>query len=234
MTAQVHLIVTCLKPELLDSALLVFKSLRTGFPTAKVNVYANALPGYALDRLEAIVGRFGVISELISHDSWIERLLEVNSEPFWICDTDIVFFDSVEDFTAPLFGGRFEPSFEDEWTKTTHMACLHPSLMYFNPVALRCTFREWRGEHIPRFFPNLISNFIRQQMVPHNGKVLFWDTCAGLHHAFEGTRFSDEMNAKFEHLHCGTVADSISKEVPSLSNLIDRSEERRVGKECRL
>jgi len=213
---KVHIIVTCFNPALLDSALLVFKTIRTGFPTAEIVVYGNDLSRNTLSHMPFPVL---TISERISHDSWVERLIHTQHEPFWIVDTDVVFFDSVEHFTAPMFGGRFEPEFKDEWTRSTHVACLHPSLMYFNPVEIRCGLFQWRLEHIPKYFPNMISNLIRQQITVRNGETIFHDTCSGLYHAFGGTAFDEDMNGRFEHLHCGCVSDVLSKEVDSLKDL---------------
>ena len=37
----VHILVTIRKPDLLPAAMMVFKSIRVGFPTAHINVYWN-------------------------------------------------------------------------------------------------------------------------------------------------------------------------------------------------
>jgi len=223
---RVHVICTCLSSEMANSSLLVFKSIRVGFPKAELVVYSNALPSdvdYSLKSGCALKLQTPVlaINQLISHDTWVETLINTQNEPFWICDTDCVFYDSVEGFKAELFGGRFEPQFHEEWTDSIHMARLHPSVMYIDPVAIRCAVREWRGRHIPKYFPNAIASLIRQQFLCRDGKTLFYDTCSGLHHAFGGTAFPDEINSRFEHLHAGTYADTISAETESLSGLVD-------------
>lgn len=213
---KVHIIVTCFNPALVDASLLVFKTIRVGFPTAEIIVYGNELSPNVLAQMPFPVR---TIQSRISHDHWIETLIHNQHEPFWIVDTDVVFFDSVEHFQAPMFGGRFEPEFRDDWTRSTHVACLHPSLMYFDPVAIRCALFQWRLEHIPKYFPNVISNLIRQQMTVRNGETIFHDTCSGLHHAFGGTAFDEDMNKRFEHLHCGAVSDAIAKDVAELKDL---------------
>lgn len=211
---RVHIIVTCLNPAMRESSTLVFKTIRKGFPTAELVVYENALPARMIEGALKI-------GQLISHDHWVETLIKNENEPFFICDTDVVFSGEVEGFRAPMFGGRFEPEFHEEWTDSIHIARLHPSVMYLDPVAIRCAIREWRGRHIPSYFPNAIASLVRQQFLCKDGKTLFYDTCAGLHHAFGGTRFTDEINARFEHLHAGTYADAISRETESLSGLFD-------------
>lgn len=218
---RVNLICTCLNPAMVESSLLVFKTIRVGFPTAEIVVYANNLPAPVLKRLIEFGHQVLTIRETISHDHWCEALINLAVEPFWIADTDVVFFDSVEDFKCPMFGGRFEPTFSEEWTNSFHVARLHPSLMYIDPVAIRCAIRQWRSEHIPGYFPNAIASLVRQQFIPSNGQTLFYDTMAGLHHAFSGTPFSDDFNARFEHLFAGTYADTISAETKTLTGLVD-------------
>lgn len=222
---KVHIIVTCLSKAMLPSSVLVFKTLRKGFPNAEINLYSNNLSKDLENQLAEVAFAaecpLQIITELISHDHWVETLIHKQNEPFWICDTDCVFYDSVEDFSCPLFGGRLQPEFYDEWTQSTHVARLHPSVMFINPVELRCAIREWRAKHIPRFFPNAISNLIRQQFTMRDGKAVFWDTCAGLHHAFTGTAFDESTNAKFEHLFGGAVADAMSAECETYKELVD-------------
>lgn len=222
---KVHILTTCLNPELEASSLLVFRTIRTGFPTAEIKVYSNNLPPTTLAKLSALCESVGATIDLIgqsfSHDDWIEALINLQSEPFWIVDPDVVFFGSVEKFKCPMMGGRFEPQFEEEWTASTHMARLHTAVMYLDPVAIRCAIREWRSRHVPRIFPNAIASLVRQQFSCLNGRTLFYDSTAGLYHAFGGTPFTDEINSRFEHLHCGSYADIISQETESLRGLVD-------------
>lgn len=201
MTPQVHILATCRNPALIDATTLVFKTLRIGFPTANVIVRSN---GNLPDGLP-----FGVFGEPVTHGKWIEELIHKNSSPFWICDTDMIFKSSVEDWfnesSPDLFAGRYEPEFFEPWTESRHVARLHPSLMWFNPIPLREAMAKWPGKHA--FLDSVEKNLIRWHWVPRDGKLEFYDTCAGLHHALGGTRFTAEQNASFVHLHCGTYSD---------------------------
>ena len=203
-----HILAKCSSPKRIKSLLLVFRSIRVGFPKANLFVYGNNLDPRIIPHLFKAMDRKGCQYRninLLPKGEWIEKLIQSERAPFWICDTDMVFFDSVEDWKFDLFGGRYEPEFIEPWTQTQHMARLHPSLMYFNPVKLRQTIRGWPGKH--DFFSSMQMNLFRWHWVPELGcRLKFYDVCAGLHHAFMGTAFSENQNEAFTHLFCGSYA----------------------------
>jgi len=98
-TTTVHILATVRNVKLLHSALLVFKTLRQGFPNAGVHVYGNGLtqePGQMVAEAARAVGAsFNNIPKM-THGKWIETLVLDRTEPFWICDTDVVFFKEIE------------------------------------------------------------------------------------------------------------------------------------------
>lgn len=212
---NVHILATVLKHELIASTLLVFKTLRAGFPTATIHVAGNDLDhpcDIVLGRAAQAVGASYANIPRVAHGAWIEFLLRRESEPFWICDGDIEFYGCVEDwFKNPterqLFAGRYEPEFFEEWTQSQHVARLHPSLMWFNPRPLRAAMRLWPGKH--PFFHSVEKTLVRWAFVPDSGKLRFYDTCAGLHHALEGTPFTPAQNDAFHHTFAGTYSDLI-------------------------
>ncbi len=231
MKTTVNILATCRSPELLPATLLVFETLRTGFPTAGVTVFGNGLGPDAekavYNAVKRVGGAFIPLPQPIAHGQWIEQLLDWNSRPVWICDTDVVFFDEVENFYEPycdtLFAGRFEPSFNCEWTRATHVARLHPSLMFLNAPRLRVHTRAW--PHQAPFFNTVERNLFHWQWVPVRERVLegsradlerllFYDTCAGLFHALGGEAFDEKQNAAFEHLYSSTYLDLIKGHMP--------------------
>lgn len=217
MSARVHILATVRNPSLLDAALLVFRSLRKGFPNAPVMVWGNDLSGRALTAVSraanGVQGQFFNVLPMV-HDAWIEKLILDGNEPFWVCDTDMVFFGPVPDpKPGTVFSGRFEPEFLEEWTGTRHMARLHTCLMYFEPRLLRPAMRAWLAQFPAPWGMSAQVHLVRQNFVPLAGSVpLFYDTCAGLWHAnVGGVRFDAETDGTFEHLHCGTYADLVSR-----------------------
>ena len=225
MNAPVHILATVRRPELLPAALLVFRTLRTGFPEALVNVWGNALPADAAQAVAAAAGHVGATFHNLpdtAHDAWLENIINTAVVPFWICDTDMVFFDRVSEPAGHVnFAGRFEPEFDEEFTDTLHVARLHTALMFINPMNLRCAIRAWMGRIPEPCHDSATFPLVRQNFVPNTqpGKTLFYDTMAGAYHALPGTSFTQEQDAAFEHLHCATYALEVAGGAPSLKDL---------------
>jgi hypothetical protein len=209
----VHILITIPSPEAIKSSLLVFKTIRTGFPKNSIFVYGNGLEPEMCDLFEDAARSVGATFTPIrptTHGIWIEELVLNSPGPFWICDGDIVFFEKVSnwfnEFALASFAGRFEPTFQDPWSGTEHIERLHPSLMWFNPWKLRAVILRWAQRH--EFFQHVEYNLFRWHFVPRIGQCnLFYDTCAGLWHALgdkSGRAFTDDQNACFEHLINGT------------------------------
>jgi hypothetical protein len=220
MKPTVHIYATVRKPELLQAALLVFRTLRVGFPSATVCVWGNALAPAAAAVLaqaaQAVGGAF-VNLPASSHDRWIEGLLARSTEPFWICDTDMIFWDKVEGWRGKLFAGRYEPEFDEEWTRTRHVARLHTCLMWIDPVAVRSAMRTWMARYPLPWRNSAQFPFVAQHFIPAGRTTLFYDSCAGLHQALGGTRFTDRQNAAFDHLHFATYADLIGPHLKGIA-----------------
>ena len=215
MRGTVHLLAYCRRLELLPATLLVFETLRKGFPDAPVLVRGNGLSAKAEAAVQRAAGRIGaayVRGQPVTHDGWIEEIVRTGLEPGWVCDTDVVFFEPMRAPEAPwtTLAGRLQPAFEDEYTRSMHVARLEPAVMWLNPPEIRAAMRQWMGQ-IPAPCGGAEHLFIRQHFVPRRRQwPLFYDTCAGLWQAGIGVAFDDEQNRAFEHLHCGTYADLVS------------------------
>ena len=223
MTPTVFILVSCRKPELLPAALMVFESIRIGFPRARIMAHGNGLTGEALYEVNAACARVGVGFQNIDpiyHHEWIEELVEKEDRSFVICDTDMVFWREVEDWgiTAPL-AGRFVPEFMCEFMKARSQSRLHTSLLFIDPARLR-HLRQVYLEQIPKAFYSPRPNLIYPQIVPlaaaggvpamYNPQVnLFFDTCAMLYHAVGGRAFIEKQLDCYDHLNCGTISDLV-------------------------
>jgi len=217
MKAPVHILCTVRKPELLPAALLVFRTLRLGFPTAPVFVWGNGLAAAVvptIGRAAAAVGAAFRNLEPTCHDAWIEQLVLQQAHPYWICDTDLVFLGAVEnwfDDSAALFAGRWEPAWREPWSGTNTVERLHTCLQWHCPAALRAAMLKWNRQRVPEVFHTAQVPFIRQQFVPGRNGTTLWDSTAGLWQAGFGTKFTEKQNAQFEHLHAATYADEVGK-----------------------
>jgi hypothetical protein len=209
---NVHLLATVLSRDLIENSLLVFRTIRVGFPTASILVIGNDLDRHSEALVHAAARSVNASFQNVpptAHGQWIEALIRDEVSRFWICDTDIVFHKPVEDWFRPpgdrLFAGRYEPDFFEKWTQSQHVARLHPSLMWFNPRPLRAAMRAWPAKH--PFFNSVEKTLIRWTFIPIAGRLCFYDTCAGLYHALGGDRFTQAQNEAFTHRFCGTYAN---------------------------
>lgn len=220
MKPVVHILVRVRKPELMPVACLWAQTIRTGFPTYRINVWGNHLSDQEEEVLRhtayAVGANFANIART-GHDAWIESLILQSTEPFWICDTDMVFWENVEGREpAGEFSGRFEPEFEEPYTNTRHVERLHTCLMYIDPAMTRAAIRAFMSE-IPELWRDQAQfTMIRQTYIPNrSGKTIFYDTLAGLYQAGYGTAFEESLDECFDHLMCGSYSDDAG---PSLQS----------------
>ncbi len=152
-----------------------------------------------------------------AHDRWIEHLVESSKAPFWICDTDIVFWESVEGFDVPeLIKGRLEPAWFSKWTGCNHVERLHPCLMMLNPVGIRVGVRRWASQFPAAQRISAEYPMIREYFIPVKGEPpLFYDTCAGIWQGLGGTPFSDVENDYFDHLHAASSTHTMPADMRS-------------------
>jgi hypothetical protein len=218
----VHILATIRKPELLPATLMVFDSIRIGFPTARICVRKNptnlnmAELRKAANRVDANL--YEPHSYQVMHE-WIEDLvMRKNSGPFWICDTDMLFHSRVEDWGFHSYEpmvGRFIPQFFDPFTRRWTHQRLHTSLLWLNPDVIkegiaevnRITPNHPFKTQVPFFAPLYYS--VRSEINEASHTINHWlhDTCSQLYHCVGGRRFTEQQNAAFDHLNCGTYSD---------------------------
>jgi hypothetical protein len=228
MNEPIHILATCRKPELLPAALLVFRTIRVGFPDSPISVSTLNDPterSYSeISQAARSVDAFwwgrdkGTIT---THDQWIRcqiEAVEADSRPFWICDTDVVFWRKFEFEPDPkvAIAGVWTPEFFEPWTRTRYRERLHTCLMRIDPFRFHLSCAAYLAQ-FPKmpFRPKI--DFISQQWQPERAGTTrvdhFYDTLAMAWHAFGGQRFGQEQIDSFDHLNCATYADLIE---PSL------------------
>jgi hypothetical protein len=138
--------------------------------------------------------------------------------PFIICDTDMVFHESVEnfDYTNCHLCGPLIPQFYCSFAKAITRPRLHGCFLYFNPEKIRSRIKEFESHlNLNRFTP--LADYINPLLLPLNGKMVFWDTCAMLHEAIGGTPHTEAQLDCYSHLHNGTISDMVAPCYPELS-----------------
>ena len=200
-------------PALIENSLLVFKTLRVGFPDNKVVV--------CTDNPEVEKEARGVDCQVHPnnlgepHDCWIASLIEAGDEPFWICDTDIIFHAKINYLDGGRLAGPLEPEHWCPYTKAWHTERLHTCLMRIDPEAVRTAeLAFWRD--IARTPWDSRHELVSQSWSP--GRPLrFHDTMSRLYQAIGGVPFDAHTLAAFSHLHAGTFADLLAKEYPDMA-----------------
>jgi hypothetical protein len=152
----VFILTFCRRPDLLYGSTLVFKTLRTGFPSARVTVVDNASCSEARREIESQARQCDcafrqVTGRPMEHHEYIESTIsraardETGSGPLVLLDPDICFWDSCEDFRfdgliAGMLFGEFIDGFE-----TVIMPRLHTSFLWIpDPAALADEIRRIR------------------------------------------------------------------------------------------
>lgn len=210
---KVFILATARNPELLSYTTLVFNTIRVGFPSAEIFVQGNALPEFALkavmDKCKLSGCEFKNDLETIHHD-WINKLLSTQTEEFWICDTDMIFYNPVENYPLKGFplAGRRIPEFHDEFSGCLTRSRLHTSLLLVNPLEVKKRVEVFTNRVAQTPFTP-ISNLINPIVVPFKGKGVFYDTCSQLYHAVGGHQFSDDILDSYFHMNFGTISDIV-------------------------
>jgi hypothetical protein len=210
----------CRNPDLFDATKFVFKTLRVGFPNSEIIVYDNALSQLHRSEIQELCRKntckFQHIPQAVSYGGLIWQIFSSilasdQDEPFWLCDTDIVFWDSMEQFEfETAMAGRHIPKFFDTYTKCITMPRLHTSLLYIDPAKVRREM-DMLLENFPRETPhNPMVNPVFPFFMPSpEGKdeYFFYDLCAPMSYMLSQTRFTEKHLDCFDHANCGTFAD---------------------------
>jgi hypothetical protein len=213
---KVFILATCRREDLIPYTLLVFKTFRIGFPTAELHVHTNGTEGSHIwgqtlkDVVEAAGGQLYIKDET-THHGWIAGLVEAEHDAFWLCDTDMVFYRSVEDWkfpdNLPMAGYRV-PEFYDEFTKSITRARLHTSLLRIDPFAFRVAWLKYCTNH-PQTQFNPIANPFHPVVMPLNGRSYFHDTLSVAYHGIGGVEFTPQQKESYFHFHFGTFSDLV-------------------------
>lgn len=233
MSWPVHILATCRKPELLPYTLLVFQTLRVGFPTASVHVDVNKMAPAELDKVLNACESVRATTQGVDtiHHQWIEKLVHETQHPFYLCDTDVIFYDNFEWFepqfnAAPLAGARI-PEWRDEYAASITRSRLHTSLLWIDPVLVRKKLKECTDALPKDPFVPFVNPFY-PLAVPFKQKRYFYDTCSLLYHTIGGTAFTESQLNTYSHLFFGTISDLVFPRLPKQEAVVMESERKRL------
>lgn len=216
MTApDVFILTYCRNPDLLYGSLLVFRTLRAGFPNARVQVVDNAsLPEARAEiaRLAKETGcAFRSLAEPgIAHGRFIESTIaEVANGPdpgrrAVFVDPDVCLWRNCEELQfGGLVAGLLVEAYNDEVMQCVTMPRLHTSFLWINePAKLMQEITALRRIHI---------DF--QPFLPYSAKLgdmwLRYDTGASLYAALAGqcVAFDPSHMDYYDHIYAGSHFD---------------------------
>lgn len=221
MIPTVHILASCLDLALLPSTLLVFKTLRIGFPTAKVVVWCNGLAGEADDAVKQAAHEVGAYATYTGsviapqvHGQWMADRIEYESGPLVFVDTDMVFHAPVEGWRFETgIAGRYLRRYLCPFTRCVTEPRLHTSLLFVDPDKLRGemdvygdTFHESPFNPLVDLWPAVtLPERTRAGVVNH-----FYDTACLAYQAVGGTSFTPSQLDAYDHLFAGTYLNALA------------------------
>jgi hypothetical protein len=206
MTPTVTILTYCAHPALAYGTLLVFKTLRTGFPTATVEVFDNSSHPEVREQIRQACAEVGAEFTAMTprhyadHLEWLLLERDHGAEPLVLVDPDVIFWESVEGwkFGDAIAAGRLIP--DQIEGHITSLARLHPS-MFWVPDVHR--LRQRVAAHAPGFPSGAVGP---SSFIPKGGRSMLYDTLAPLYEAFraECLAFGPEHLDCYDHIFHGS------------------------------
>lgn len=141
---RIFILLYCRRPDLLYGTTLIFRTLRVGFPTARINIVDNASVEEVRPVLRELAAREGcefvqLTAELQHHDFLAQVIGNSDDEPLVFVDPDVVFWESCEGWQFDgLAAGRLIPRFLDDYTGCVTEPRLHTSFLWIpRPAVFR-------------------------------------------------------------------------------------------------
>jgi len=215
--ARVFILTYCRQMKLFYGTGLVFKTLRVGFPNARVTVVDNVSIPEAAAAVESLAKETDCAFERLSgrgvqHHEFIEEKLKATADdgsaggPLVFLDPDICFWESCEDFEFDgILAGKQEGAFYCEATRTFTMPRIHTSFMWIRDAAeLREEIERIGADHFD-FEP------FRSVSMKIAGRWYRFDTGGGLYAAIaeKVSVFEEEHLNRYDHLYGGCHVDWI-------------------------
>jgi len=233
---KVFILTTCNGPDNLVNTLMVFKTLRVGFPTAKVYVVDNASDPATVPAIEdaaaAVGAEFFRYADRTEHGKFITSIVSNTTGPVTFVDTDVAFWASCEDIDIgdALLGGRYIPKIETP--AGTHVARVHPSLLIIPD-----TQKLWEAcRHVADTgFRGIEFKPFESCYYHDDGRTVLVDTCAAVSGALADRvyHFRPADLERYDHLFLGTIPEMLdmlplhddTRDVIAVGHTIERPED---------
>jgi hypothetical protein len=203
----VHVLTYCAHPTSAYGSLMVFDTIRTGFPTAQIEVWDNGSCAEVVPQIEEAAQKAGARFAAMKNWHYSDHLRWVLLErphpegvPLVLCDPDVVFWEAVEhwDFAPALMAGRLMPLMQH--SGVVAMPRLHPSLLFIPDVhELRRAVKEAEARSFAWDAVGPRTSWV-------NGQPRFWDTLSDMFNALcaRCQAFGAAELDRYDHLFFGT------------------------------
>lgn len=210
----VYILTHCRRSDLLYGTTLIFKTVRVGFPTARVIVVDNdslaAVRPTIRDQAQAAGCEYRQLSgpARLTHHGFIARTVQQHREGTVVfLDPDIVFWANCESWRFEgLIAGRALPRFDDAFTGCATHARLHTSFLWIEDIA--------RLRHAIDLLQRRYFEFdpFTPYMFRQGERWWRFDTGASLHAALGKavTGFGPAELDCYDHLFCGCHLDLVA------------------------
>ena len=215
----VNVLTYCRSQANLYGNMMFFGSVRSAFPTARIQVFDNNSIGMARrifsEESAKIDANFIQLEEDFHHHKFLNGVLRISDVPTVFIDPDVVFWENCESklHSNCLFSGRLLPRFNDNYSRCITQPRIHTSFIFFpNPREFIAKIAESR-----RFDTNMIDPV----MYMHDDAWYRYDTMGMAYAAMgdESRPFDEDMLDRYDHLFCGTHMDLIGDKIAGLSEL---------------
>lgn len=211
---KVHILTYCKDIERLHASLMVFETLRTGFPNAEVFVTDGGSCPEAYDRIQLQARNVGcnVFRSDISQTEWLENTIESSNEPLVILHPDICFHKKMffTESDAWIQARKIRPFYSGFHEAQTYVGASTSVFYVSRPDRIKELFDCARNVY-PHFDPYKPWQFFDTNVwkffdVFFNGINLL------------GSRvqtFTKEQLDCYDHLFCGTNVKGVCKKIGS-------------------
>lgn len=217
---NVHVITYCNNLDLLYGSLLVFETIKKGFPNSTIIISENnSLPEAKIEISKVakdLNAKYIEVPPGYSHTTLIENIIDCETEPFAIVDPDVIFwnrFDSVSE--SSLIEGRYIPAFKDPYSKCITHERLHTSLLKIsNPIALKALIKEIKSVFFDWDPFKPIMYFENETWKRFDGFASLCALTKNYLHSFT----EEELNC-YDHLFCGSHITLVADHMGEWKNL---------------
>ena len=203
-------ILTCNRqdtPESLWGNTLTLKTIRTGFPTADVEVWDNS-SDFGVADIEALAvaagARFVPMDKRIEHWQWLDQMVRSTRGELVIVDPDVVFWKEFQRPCGPgaLMSGRYVAENGGYLAKTPPR--LHTSLLFIPDAQALCIAIDEVARHTYDF------RGWQPCAWRENGRMVHVDTGAAVFASLgygKCVAFDEEVLDTYDHMVSGTALD---------------------------